>query len=104
MGFMLQDRIPGFTCICAGIVDQSRIVFRGSFVDVQHLFGICGNITTTVSGIKNGRGRKYHQSLPIRIRILQRPVSVQLGVPLLCRGSLRLNCYSRWIGANGSLL
>lgn len=84
----LQDRILGFTRACTGAIDQSRIVFCGGSMDIQHLSRISGDITAIVSGFKNRRGGEHHQSLSIRIGILQRLVSIQLGLPLLRRGSL----------------
>jgi len=104
MDFLLQDRIPDFTSICISAANQSWAILCRSLVDIQHLFRVSGNITTVVPGIENRRGRKHYQSLLVRIGIVQRPVPVQLGLPLLRRRSLWFDRYSRWIGADSSLL
>lgn len=73
-------------------------------MDIQHLSRISGDITAIVSGVENRRGGEHHQSLSVCTGILQRLVSIQLGLPLLRRGSLRFDCHSRRIGADSSLL
>lgn len=100
----LQDRVLGFTRACTSAIDQSWTVFRGGSMDIQHLSRISSDITAIVSGFKNRRGGEHHQSLSVCIRILQRLVSVQLGLPLLRRGSLRFDCHSRRTGADSSIL
>lgn len=102
--FPLQNRVLDFTRACIGATDQSRAVFRRGFMDIQHLSRISGNITTIVSGVEDWRGREHHQSLFVRIGILQRLIPIQLGLSLLCGRSLRLDCHSRRIGADSSLL
>lgn len=100
----LQNRIPDLACVRTGAIDQSRAVLRRSLVDVQHLLGVGGDIAAIVPGVENRRGGKHYQPLFVRIGIVQRLVPVQLGLPLLCRRSLRLDRYSRRIGADSSLL
>lgn len=102
--FSLQDRVPDFTCTCTSTTDQSRAKFCGGPMDIQHLSRISGDITTIIFGVENWRSREHHQSLSLRVGIIQRLIFIQLGLSLLRRGSLRLDCHSRRIGADSSLL
>lgn len=73
-------------------------------VDIFNLPRGSGHLAAAVHDQQDGRGGDHHKPLSVRPGLVQSTLHLQLDLPLLLRGLLRLHCCCRWLCADRPLL
>ena len=81
-----QNRIPPSPDPAAVPGPEPRVQRDGGALDVLHLPGVRGHPAAAVHGLQDGRGGVHHVPLPVRARLLQGTLYLQLGLQILLRG------------------